>query len=401
MSQVAYASRLARLPVLAPDGGTVGVIADIVVGAPVGSGPPPVYGLVATVPGRRIFVAAGRVADIDAEGVRLRSGALNLRRFTKRPSETLVLAELIDQPIDDGRHINDLGIGRSPRRATTWEVTTVDLVIGSARGRFARRHRQHQTAGPEALRPLLGETNRHHQLRDMHPADAAERLVTLQQTQRVAVAQSLDDEQLADLIEELPHEVKAELLTALGVERGTDVLEAMEPDDAADILGDLEPDGRATLLAAMEGDNAAMLRRLLVYGDDTAGGLMNPEPIACTPDTTVAEALARLRDPDIVPAMATQVYVVEAPTQTPTGEYRGTCGIQRLLREPPGRRMRSCVDQAPEPLEPSQSVDEVARHLAVYNLIVAPTVDDQGRLLGAVTVDDVLDHILPDGWRQR
>lgn len=402
MSAVAYASRLARLPVLAPDGGRVGAVADLVIGGPAGDEAPPVYGLVATVPGRRIFISAGRIAGIDAEGVHLRSGSLNLRRFAKRPSETLVIAELLDHAVgEDGERCNDVGIGPSPRRAGAWEVTTVDLLAATRGARLGRRRGRRRTAGPGVLRPLLGEHDPHHRLRDMQPADAAKRFAVLGTAQRAAAAQALDDEQLADLIEELPPAAQAQLLTDLGVERSTDVLEAMEPDDAADVLGDLEPDERTALLAEMSDGNAARLRRLLVYDDDTVGGLMNPEPVACTPDTTVAEALARLRDPDVIPAMAAQVFVVEPPAETPTGAYLGTSGIQRLLREPPARRLRGCLDPVPEPLDPADTVDDVAQHLAAYNLVAAPAVDGQRRLVGAVTVDDVLDHILPDDWRQR
>lgn len=398
-SDVVYASRLARLSVLSPDGGGVGIVGDVVIGPPLPGANPPVYGLMVTVPGRHIFLGAGRIAGIDSEGVHLRSGALNLRRFARRPNETLVLADLIDRrvPGDGEARVNDVGIGHSGRRATAWEVTSVDVLTG---GRLGRRGRHHRSE-PGVLRPLLADHDSHHQLREMHPADAAELLVTLTVAQRRAAALALDDEQLADLIQELPHDSQARLLIDLGVERASDVLEVMEPDDAADVLGDLEPAGRASLLGAMDSDDAELLRRLLVYGEDTAGGLMHPEPIACSPDTTVAEALARLRNPDIVPAMAAQVFVVEPPAQTPTGSYLGVCGIQHLLREPPARRLRSCIDPGPEPLEPTLPVARVAQHLAAYNLVAAPAVDDDGRLIGVVTVDDVLDHVLPDDWRRR
>lgn len=399
MAAAVYASRLVRLPVRAPDGGSVGIVRDLVIGPPAAGARPPVYGLVVTVPGRQIFLGAGRIAEIDIDGVRLRSGALNLRHFVQRRSETLVLGDLLDHvvPGDGESRINDLAIERSPRRPTAWEVAAVDVVTGARLGRRGRHH----TAEPAVLRPLLADRDGHQQLRDLHPADAAERLAVLSAAQQRAAALALDDEQLADLLEELPHETQRRLLIDLGLERGSDVLEAMEPDDAADVLADLGPEGRARLLGGMVPDEAAVLRRLLGYGEDTAGGLMHPEPIACTPDTTVAEALARLRDPDVTRTMAAQVFVVEPPAQTPTGTYLGTCGVQRLLREPPSRRLRSCVDPAPDPLDARDPVDAVARHLATYDLVAAPTVDDRGRLVGVVTVDDVLDHILPEDWRHR
>ena len=403
MSDIMYASRIARLPVLAPDGGTVGLVDDVVIGPPGADHGPVVYGFVVNVPGRAIFLGSGRVAAIDAEGVHLGSGALNLRRFAPRPTETLVLAGLIDRPVADGadERINDIGIALSRRRATGWDVVAVDLIAGRARRRPARRRGRRRTVDWKVLRTLLAERDDFEHLRDLHPADAAAEIMSLPRGQRAAVARALDDEQLADLMEELTPDVQVDLLSGLGVERAADVLEAMDPDDAADVLADLAPPGQTELLDAMEQQDAAMMRRLLAYGEDTAGGLMNPEPIVLTGQTTVAEALARLRDPDLSPAMAAQAFVVRPPAQTPTGAYQGQCGVQRLLREPPGRRLRECLDLAPEPLPPDASSATVAQHVAAYNLVAVPICDHDDHLLGVVTVDDVLDHLLPEGWRRR
>jgi CBS domain-containing protein len=401
MQSVMYVSRVARLPVLAPDGGTLGWVTDLVIGPVAAEHGPSVYGFVVTVPGRSIFLGIGRVATIDATGVHLSSGALNMRRFGQRPGETLVLAELIDQPVpgDGGERINDVGITASSRRARGWEVVAVDLVTG--RGGPLRPFRGRQrTAGWDVLRPLLTRRDGYEHLRELHPTDAAQKILALPAADRAAAARALDDEQLADLMEEMPADVRADLLARLDVERAADVLEIMEPDDAADVLGDLAPGGQRELLAAMESEDAAVMRRLLAYGEDTAGGLMNPEPIVLAAQATVAEALALLRDPDLSPAMASVAFVVRPPAQTPTGDYQGQCGVPRLLREPPGRALRDCLDLAPDPLPPDATTAAVAQHMAAYNLVAVPICDSDGHLLGVVTIDDVLDHLLPDRWRQ-
>ncbi|HSK91022.1 MAG TPA: CBS domain-containing protein [Euzebyales bacterium] len=401
MQPIMYATRVARLPVLAPDGGDVGVVSDLVIGPAHADHGPFVYGFVVTVPGRSIFLGSGRVARIDSEGVHLSSGALNLRRFTPRPTETLVLTDLMDRQLPDaaGERVNDVGIAASPRRARSWEVVTVD-VAGPRAGRL-RPARGRRSAGWEVLRPLLAQHDDYEHLRDLHPTDAATRIAALPASQRAAAAGTLDDEHLADVLEELPADVQATLLSQLDVERAADVLEAMEPDDAADVLGDLPPGGQTQLLAAMESEDAAVMRRLLAYGDDTAGGLMNPEPIVLTGGAAVAEALARLQEPDLPPAMASQVFVVRPPAQTPTGAFEGQVGVQRLLREPPSRPLRECLDLVPDPLPPDASGADVAQHMAAYNLLAVPICDPGGRLLGVVTVDDMLDHLLPEGWRRR
>jgi Mg/Co/Ni transporter MgtE len=141
------------------------------------------------------------------------------------------------------------------------------------------------------------------------------------------------------------------------------------------------------------------VRRLLSYGDYTAGGLMTAEPVIMLPDATVAEALALVRNPELSPAIAAQVFVVRPPQATPTGRFLGTAHLQRLLREPPSALVSGLVEKDTGSLRPDTPIEEVTRHLATYNLVAAPVVDEHDRLLGAVSVDDVLDHMLPEDWR--
>ncbi|MDQ3385202.1 MAG: CBS domain-containing protein, partial [Actinomycetota bacterium] len=150
---------------------------------------------------------------------------------------------------------------------------------------------------------------------------------------------------------------------------------------------------------AMTPEEAGPLRRLLRYGEKTAGGLMTPEPVVVTPGTPVAEVLARLRDPELPPALAAQVFVSDAPVQTPTGRYLGMVGVQRLLREPPSANVGRCVEEEGPAVTPAMPEAEVAARLAAYNLLALPVCDADHRLLGAVSIDDVLDAVLPEGWR--
>jgi Mg/Co/Ni transporter MgtE len=213
------------------------------------------------------------------------------------------------------------------------------------------------------------------------------------------LAGALEDERLADLLEELSEDEQVRIVEGLDPARLARVLDEMEADDAADLLAEFSATERAELLGAMDPDEAEPVRRLLTYEPDTAGGLMTPEPVILSPQATVAQALARVRDPDLPVPLAAQVFVAQPPLETPTGRYQGMVGIQRLLREAPSKPLGRCLDEEAEPVDANLSDREVAGRLAAYDVVALAVTDEVGRLIGAVTIDDVLDRVLPGNWR--
>lgn len=403
-----FVARLAGLPVFDPNGDQVGRVRDVVVALRIGKDAPRVLGLAVEIQSRRrIFVPIGRVTSIDPEAVVLSTGTVSLRRFDKRPGETLVLAELLDRRVtvhETGEELPVVDVAMENTR-TEWLITRVAVLKAGAGLRGRRRGEVLQREWDEVSGFSLpedgqGAANLLAVFEKLRPADLAGVLHDLSRNRRAEIVAALDDERLADVLEELPEDEQVELLGGLEDERAADVLEAMAPDDAADLLGELEPAEAQRLLELMEPDEAEPVRQLLAYHDDTAGGLMTSEPVIMAPNATVAEALARVRSADLSPALAAQVYVVRPPYETPTGRYLGTAHFQRLLREPPSSLISSVVDTDIDPLAPDCSLPDVTRHLASYNLVAVPVVDGEQRLLGAVTVDDVLDHLLPRDWRE-
>jgi Mg/Co/Ni transporter MgtE len=215
------------------------------------------------------------------------------------------------------------------------------------------------------------------------------------------IVAELGDERLADVLEELPEKAQVEILGVLDPERAADVLEEMNPDDAADLIGELPSPTAEKLLALMEPEDADDVRRLLVYEERTAGGMMTTEPVILPPDATLAEALARIRARELSPALAAMVYICRAPIETPTGRFLGVVHFQALLRDPPSTLVGAIVDNDIDWPRPSASLEQVASLLAAYDLVALPVVDENAHLLGAVTIDDVLDHLLPEDWRER
>ncbi|GAA3824359.1 magnesium transporter MgtE N-terminal domain-containing protein [Streptomyces chiangmaiensis] len=404
-----FVSHLAGVAVFDPNGDQVGRVRDLVVMLRVGRRPPRLLGLVVELTTRRrIFLPMTRVTGIESSQI-ITTGVLNVRRFEQRPTERLAFGELLDRRVrlietDEEVTVLDLSVHQLPARRE-WEVDKAFVRKGRA-GTFRRSRGETLTVEWSAVTGFSleeqgqGAENLLATFEQLRPADLANVLHHLSAKRRAEVAAALDDDRLADVLEQLPEDDQIEILGKLKEERAADVLEAMDPDDAADLLAELPEDEKERLLGLMQPDDAADMRRLMAYEERTAGGLMTTEPIVLRPDATIADALARVRNPDLSPALAAQVYVCRPPDETPTGKYLGTVHFQRLLRDPPYTLVSSILDDALQPLAPDAPLPVVAGFFATYDMVAAPVVDEARSLLGVVTVDDVLDHMLPEDWRE-
>ena len=403
-----YLARLAGVVVLDPNGDHLGRVRDAVLRLRTGDQPPRVTGLIVEIQARRrIFVPLGRISAFDTDAVLLNTATVSLKRFEQRAGELLALGDLLDRRVtivESGKQAVLVDAAMERSRTSEWLIAKV--AVREITGRLARRGHLHQLDWEE-VRGAIDEQHRQGAanllavFEQLRAADLANVMQDLSGKRRAEVAAALPDARLADVLEELPEDDQVEILSSLESERAADVLEAMNPDDAADLLGELPEHEQERLLGLMEPNEADPVRRLLDYSEDTAGGLMTTEPVILPPDATVAQALAKVRDPDIIPALAAQVYVCRSPTATPTGRFLGVAHIQRLLREPPGELVSAVLDTDIDPLDADTPMADLTRILATYNLVAVPIVDENDRLIGAVTVDDVLDHLLPDDWRDK
>lgn len=400
-----FISRLRGLPVLDSAGDQIGRVRDVVVQQSFAVGQPPrVKGMVVEIFGRqRVFVPLVRVHSIDAQQMII-AGIVDTRRFNRRVHETLVIDDLFDRNVtlSDGTKASIYDI--SMARTRTGDGTLVEVAVQEPSRRPFRKGAVRilpwgdvnpisVAAGPQSTVQLLA------QMEDMNAADVARELHDLTPARRAEVAGQLEDEVLADALGELPEDEQVSLIQQLDPDRAADILEEMDPDDAADLIADLEPHQAEELLQLMEPEDAQDVRSLMAYEETTAGGMMTPEPVILPPDATVADGLAHVRNADLTPAMASTVFVTRSPQDCPTGRFLGGVHFQRLLRHPPSTLISELLDDSLEPIPPDASIAAVSRYFATYNLVVAPVVDAENRLVGAVSVDDVLDHMLPDDWR--
>ena len=390
---------------LDPNGEQVGKVRDVVIQNRSSNRPPRVKGLVVELFAlRRIFFPIERVRSIDAHQV-IVSGLVNTRRFQVRDGEMLVVESLLDRTVLRGEAsrpetIFDVAFKRN--RSQDWVLSEIAL-RETGRRPFQRGHVTivDWSEVPDFIeKPAPRDAEQQAmRLSELKAADVARELHDMDPLLRAAVVQAMDDDRLAEALEELPEDEQVDVINSLDTDRAADVLEEMDPDDAADLIAELDAVMAENILQRMEPEDARDVRTLLSYDAATAGGLMNPEPVVLSADATVADALAAVRREEITPAMAALAFICRSPMDTPTGRYLGAVHFQRLLREPPSMLVAGLIDPDITPLNPKNNVAQVSRYFATYDLVCAPVVDAERRLIGAVTVDDVLDHILPNDWR--
>ena len=401
-----FVARLVGCAVFDPAGDRVGRVRDVLV-VYRRNASPRVVGLIVEVPGRRrIFLSIGRVTSIGS-GQIITTGLINLRRFGQRGGEVRVIAEMLGREVtfSDGSGnaaIEDVAIEQNAQG--DWVVSelfvrrpkTSASPFTKGRTVFARWSdvTERTTAGePQSASQLLATYE------DLLPADLANALLDLPDQRMLQVAEELSDDRLADVLEEMPEAEQVGILNQLADDRAADVLDQMQPDDAADLIAQFSDERREALLGLMQPEEADDVRMLLAYAPDTAGGLMTTEPVIVAADTTVAEGLALIRREDLAPALGAAVCVTLPPYEPPTGRFLGMVHFQQMLRYPPMERLGTILDQKLDPVNADTSAAEVSRILASYDLVSVPVVDENHRLVGVVTIDDVLDYLLPDDWR--
>ncbi|MGL4340768.1 MAG: magnesium transporter MgtE N-terminal domain-containing protein [Rhodoglobus sp.] len=398
-----FAARLVGCSVFDPNGDKVGKVRDVLV-VYRAMGGPRVIGMVLEVPGkRRVFLSISRVTSI-VSGQIITTGLINLRRFEQRGGEIRVMAELLGRTVRlrDGSGeatIEDVAI--EEKELGEWEVNqaflrrpkTTAFTKGATLFIAWSDIIEKKVVGSQSATQLVAS------YADMLPADLANAMLDLPEQRMLEVADELSDDRLADVLEEMPENEQVDILNQLDDDRAADVLDQMQPDDAADLIAYLSDERGETLLDLMEPEEAEDVRFLLSYGPDTAGGLMTTEPIIVSAEATVAEGLALIRRHELAPALGAAICVTLPPYEPPTGRFHGMVHFQRMLRYPPNEKLGTLVDPTLEPVHSGTSAAEVSRILASYNLVSVPVIDDNHRLVGVVTIDDVLDYLLPDDWR--
>lgn len=407
---VMHLSCLLGDPVVGPDGRRIGKLDDVIVRLGDG-GYPPLTGLVLNVSGQRRFVHMYDVAALDGDEVRVSRDADGLGPFERRPGEVLLAKDVA------GRHLIHLK-GARLVRANEIELACVSgrwLVIGAdptskpvLRRLLPRAARDRVEAGGlvdwAEIEPFVSHVPTARlriplrQLSRLHPAQLADLVeaASHDEGEEILAAVGGDRELEADLFEELDIGHQVEFLRSRSDDEAARVLAAMAPDDAVDLLEELDQQRRLPILQRLPAGHQRKLRSLLSYNSETAGGLMNPDFIAVDAICSVEQALTAVKTASLAPEASGVVLVVDE-----AGRLAGTVLVVELLRADPTAAVGTVARLDPVALTPDADVHEVSRAMSDYNLSVLPIVDSQRTVLGMISVDDVLELLLPEGWRRQ
>jgi MgtE intracellular N domain/CBS domain len=377
-----------------------------------GVGYPPITGLLVKVAGRTSYLGIQRVSDIGVDGAVLKKAKLDLRRFERREEEVLLGRDVLDRQlinVEGARLVraNEIELADI---AGSWRVVGVDTGPRGGLRRLLPKPLGRGIATGDFLdwasvEPFVGHVPTvrlripHPKLAKLHPAQIADLVEAASRREGEEIIQAVgeDDRELeADVFEELDDHHQREFLEDRPDEQVAEILARMAPDDAADAAGELDEQRRERILALLPVSHRVKVRALLGYDPAEAGGLMSPEFISLRRSTSAAEALDAVHLSTISPELLTAVFVT-----SPEGSLDGSVPLATLLRAEPDRRLSALVKHELPSLRADASFEEVARLMADYNLTCVPVVDERERMLGVVTVDDVLEAMLPRGWRRR
>jgi CBS domain-containing protein len=372
---------------------------------------PPITGLLVTVARRQAYVPAEQVTDLDHGFVTLREPKLDLRRFERRPEEVLLKEDVLDHQLInvDGARLVRANEIELARLEGWWRVVGVDTgPRGGARRLLPKRLAPRVEVGTfldwASVEPFVGHVPTvrlrvpHPKLARLHPAEIADLVEAASHRQGAEIIEAVggDGELEADVFEELDDRHQVEFIEERSDDQVAQVLARMAPDDAADLVAELDEARRDSVLALLPAAQRTKVRALLGYDPATAGGLMSPEFICVYRHATVAEVVERIRSSSVPSELLASVFVMDAHKH-----LEGATPLATLMRAELDDALIDLVTHDVPRLAPDAEFEEVARLMADYNLVAAPVVDDLGRMIGVITVDDVLEAMLPKGWRRR
>ncbi len=407
--EILHLSSVVRGALVDRDGDRLGRVEDLI--AQLGFAPhPPVTGVVVRIARRQLFVPIARIPDLQPGRVQFVGDTVSLKRFERRPGEVLLSKDL------RARHLINLQGARLIRANEIelahvdgrWEVVAVDPSPRVALRRLlprgiGRRIPAGKVVDWASIEPFVAHvpTARlripFRKLARLHPAQIADLVeaASHEEGEEIIEAVGQDRELEADVFEELDAEHQIEFVRSRSDAEAARLLATMAPDDAADLIVELDQDHRLPVLQLLPGAQQRKIRTLLNYNPETAGGLMSPDFLCLAESTPVSNVLEAVRSSTAPPEALAVVFA-----RGDDGRVTGSASVVRLIQAAPTGTLGSVVRPNPAHVHPDWDLHAVTRKMTDFNLTVAPVMDEQHRMVGVITVDDVLEMLLPTGWRR-
>jgi len=403
-----HLSELLRRPITDRGGESIGRLSDVIVRLR-GAGNPLVTGLVASVGGRELYVPIEQASSLSSDEVKLTSAKLDLRQFERREGEVLLRADVLGHRLIDVESAQLIKAGdlELVRRGEDWVVAGVDTHRQS-RWLFGSRHAEpseHSFREWAKFEPLIGHTGSallrgpFARIRRLKPAQIADLIENASKEEETEILGQVhaDPELEADVFEELDEDLAIRLLGARTDAEIAEVLTRMRADDAADAIAELPQRRRQPVLDLLPQGQRTKVLTLMGFNPTSAGGLMGVDFLAVDCDAMVSEALAAVAlSANLQPEALTSVHCIDG-----RGRLCGVARLVSLVQAAPQTPMREIYDDDPVRVGADTDVVDVAVLMSDYNLITIPVVDERRKMIGVITVDDVLEVTLPDDWRRR
>lgn len=222
-------------------------------------------------------------------------------------------------------------------------------------------------------------------LESLHPADLADIVEELGPVERGAIFETIDSEVAAEALSEVDPKMQASILESLEPEKAADIVEEMSPNEAADVLAELEEEKSEEILDEMDSAPETEVRELLEFEEDTAGGMMNTEYLAVHENATVMDAMAALKGNEDLLENLNTLFLVDAD-----GHLTGAVHLARLFIASGSTRLKDLATDTLIQAAVDEKQDRVTELFDKYNLLTLPVVNEEGRLTGAITADDVI-----------
>ena len=405
-----HLSELLRRPLTDRGGESLGRLSDVIVRLR-GAELPVVTGLIAAVGGREVYVPIEQASSIGGEVLKLTSAKLDLRRFDRREGEVLLRSDVLGHRLIDVEraHLVRAADLELERRDGEWVLTGVDIRRKARRwlglGGGARESDDHTFREWARFEPLIGHTGSallrgpFARIRRLKPAQIADLLEEASREEETEILGQVhaDPELEADVFEELDEDLATRLLGARTDTEIAEVLARMRADDAADAIAELPQRRRQPVLDLLPPGQRTKVLTLMGFNPTSAGGLMGVDFLAVPAGVSVQQALdAVSQSASLQPEALTSVYALDE-----RGRLSGVARLVSMVQADPSACLSDVYDDDPVRVGADTDVVDVAVLMSDYNLITIPVVDDRRRMIGIITVDDVLEVTLPDDWRRR